>query len=256
MLCTSSANTLNFTKAQTPAKQTFAFRNMYLVIDIDTHKNAISKATGQKLYGGHMQLRVDGTSTNGPLIIELGIQNKIPSYVVKVKDLGVANTGKPISPQPPMRGYIRHVVRVGQTTLPNIWLFDHEEGTGLVADAWNDDPVYAIGTGSKPNSCIELLERVLQRLQLRVHSTVKVLMDNMREYYTSYSRRMVDRIQNVASIEVSPEDSITRWRLQRIEIRVFNVDFVENPQAPTLVMEDVVFRPEGRAVSEECCPID
>lgn len=205
-----------------------------------------------------MQLRIDGTRTDGPLIIQVGqppmiIPGQKLFFDVIAKDLGVANSGKPISKEAP-GGAIRDIIRVGRTALPNAWLFDHEKGTGLIADAWNDDPVYAIGTGSKPNSCIELLERVLQRLQLRVDPVVKDFMDNLREYYTSYSERIVGRIQLVVSIKISPADSVIR-AMERLDIRVFNVDFVQNPKAPSLVMQDVIFRPEGRAISEECCSV-
>ena len=205
-----------------------------------------------------MQLRIDGTRTNGPLIIQMSLPPIIPGYkpffVITAKDLGVANTGKPISTEAP-GGSIRDIIRVGRIALPNAWLFDHEEGTGLIADAWNDDPVYSIGTGSRPNSCIELLERVLQRLQLRVDPVIRDFMDNLREYYTSYSERIVGRVQIVASTQVSPWDSMSRPDMQRLDIRAFNVDFRQNPKAPSLVMEDVIYRPEGWGMFEDCCPV-
>ncbi|KAG6994082.1 hypothetical protein G7Y79_00047g083080 [Physcia stellaris] len=264
LLYTSRAYVLDFgsrevhKRAQAPANNTFPFRNVYLIIDVDPTKYAISTATGRKVYGGHMQLRIDGTRTDGPLIIQVGyppvgIPRSAPFFEVIAKDLGIANTGKPISKEA-RGGAIRDIFRVGRTALPNAWLFDHQKGTGLIADAWNDDPVYAIGTGSKPNSCIELLERVLQRLQLRVDPVVERLIDNMREYYTFYSERIVGRIQLVVSTQVSPADSVIR-AMERLDIRVFNVDFVQNPRAPILVLQDVVFRPEGRAIFEECCPV-
>ena len=62
-------------------------------------QRAISSQSGEPIYGGHAQLWIDGTETDGPLLVELGFNPKPPpAYAIRLKDLGVANTGKPFTP--------------------------------------------------------------------------------------------------------------------------------------------------------------
>lgn len=58
-------------------------------------------------------------------------------------------------------------------------MFDHQAGTGLVADAWNEDPVYVRGTEAKPNTCYEFVERLLAKMDLEVILNVTCGEDTM-----------------------------------------------------------------------------
>ncbi|KAL9596319.1 MAG: hypothetical protein Q9219_005873 [cf. Caloplaca sp. 3 TL-2023] len=134
--------------------------------------------TGEPFYGGHEQIWIDGTETDGPLVVELGFHPVLPpSYAIRSKDLGVVNTGKPIKPPPdyPDDPKARYTFTEGETMLINAEMFDHRTGTGLIADAWMEDPVYKIGTGSTLNSCYELLERIIRRMILHVDPVTKEL---------------------------------------------------------------------------------
>lgn len=75
-------------------------RNVHVVTDIFLYNKATSGRTGKPVYGGHSQIQVDGTSAEGPLIIQLDwIYRDRPAKLgIDVKDLGVANSGK-IIPQ-------------------------------------------------------------------------------------------------------------------------------------------------------------
>ena len=98
-----------------------------------------------------MQLRIDGTHTSGPLIIQMSLPPIIPGYkpffVVTAKDLGVANTGKPISKEAPRGSHTGYYTSRTDLFNPISGSLTTEEGTGLIADAWNDDPVYSYRDG-------------------------------------------------------------------------------------------------------------
>ncbi|KAI4185656.1 MAG: hypothetical protein L6R41_003984 [Letrouitia leprolyta] len=216
-------------------------------------KKAISRKTGKPTYGGHAQLWVDGTSTDGPMIIELGYNPAPrapgsppkPQYGIRSKDLGVENTGKPITPYP-FPGMERHIVTEGQTLLKNREMFDHQAGTGLIADAWLEDPIYRMGTGSKPNTCYDLLVRVLQHMHLDLDPLTKRLFENSTDYYTSHSRTMVQRVEDVVSVTMKPAGD----GRDEMNTRVFNVDWDYNPNAPELIYEKSQYiRPQQTLVT-------
>ncbi|KAL9012413.1 MAG: hypothetical protein Q9173_002819 [Seirophora scorigena] len=241
--------TSNKTSASASIINASAGRKVHIDTEIHLDKKAISQRTGEPVYGGHAQLLIDGTESEGPLIIELGLspvpQPPGPSmqvrYVVRSKDLGVANTGKPIRPYPREK-VIRYTIIEGETPLTNAEMFDHKAGRGLVADAWMENPVYEMGTGSRPNTCYDLIERILERMNLNLDPLTKELFDNSTEYYRSYSR-MTQRVQDVASLAVQPFGY-----LDETNIRIFNVDFVENPDAPSLVFEQTRHAPRPQTL--------
>ena len=107
-----------------------------------------------------------------------------------------------------------------------------------------EDPVYRIGTGSEPNSCYDLLERVLRHMNLHVDPQTKKLFDNSTEYYTSYSRKRIQRIVDVASITLKPDGP----KYDEVQTRMFNVDFQHNPDAPNLVYENTRRFPHQQAL--------
>ncbi|KAL8953343.1 MAG: hypothetical protein Q9222_000805 [Ikaeria aurantiellina] len=250
LICRSLANPgQEGNKALSSALTTHALapRRVQVVTELHLWQKAISLRSQEPVYGGHAQIWVDGTDTDGPLIIELGISPMAqPSheqkYAVRSKDLGVANTGKAIRPYP-YPGSLRFTLMEGMTTLTNAVMFDHQTGKGLIADAWMEDPVYRIGTGSRPNTCYDLLVLVLERMELEVDPVTKRLFANSTEYYTLYSMRMVQRVQDVASITTEPAGD-----QDKIEARVFDVDFEYNPHAPSLIFDKIDYRPRSQTL--------
>lgn len=224
------------------------FRKVHVVTDFYLYRKAVSQQSGLLVYGGHAQISIDGTDKDGPLAIELGINPRHGNskthlskalYAVRCIDHGIENTGKSITPTLYPKT-IRHEATTGETLLTNADLFDPKTGKGLVADAWMEDPVYRMGLGSTPNTCYDLLVRVLRRMNLEFDTLTKKMFDNSTEYYTEYSRKMSQRVQHVASLATQPrsEGMISVGVFSPdIKIVVWNVDFEQNPDAPILVSD-------------------
>ena len=66
-------------------------------------------------------------------------------------------------------------------------ILKHQTGTGLLAQVWNQNPLYRRGMGSAPNTGIDLVQQLLVALNLTVESSMALMYDNGEEYYTSYS---------------------------------------------------------------------
>ena len=243
-ICCSQAAHSQFRQASnTTAVSTVGPRKVHVITSLDFDKRAISLKTGRWLLGGHGTIWIDGTATDGPLLVEIGFSPLDSKrgrglWAIRTKDLGVYNTGKPIRTQPAARE-VRHVASTGSTLLTNAELFNHATGTGLVADAWNEDPVYVIGTGSRPNTCYDFVIRVLARMDLKLDSLTEELFDNSEEYYSSYSQVLVQRIKDVASVTSRPVNE----HFDELHTRVFDVDFVQNPSAPVLIWESFTVVP-------------
>ncbi|KAL8870766.1 MAG: hypothetical protein Q9174_003263 [Haloplaca sp. 1 TL-2023] len=225
--------------------------HVHSIVYLFPQRTAISRDTGELLHGGHASIWVDGTETDGPLILDLDftpapLPSKFGVTAIRAKDLGVAETGKPILPPPIGPDDREYTIFQGATSLTNREIFDHQAGTGLVADAWMEDPVYRVGTGSPPNSCYEFVERTLASMKLDLDPVTKERFRNSKEYYTSYSRQKIVRIPEVASSVRTPEGPFTK-----VNIRLFNVDFELNPKAPQLVFERTRFLPRSAASSAE-----
>lgn len=233
-------------------------RKVHLITDLDHGREVISLRTGDKIYGGHGRMWIDGTEHEGPLLIELGVSpiagrpGTLSSYAVRVSDLGVANTGQPRRGQP-KPGYVRYDIEVGETSLRNPEMFDHEAGTGLIADAWLEDPIYRMGTGSEPNTCYDLLERTLGRMHIALDPVTKKLNDQSREYYTLYSSRMIERVGDVASMRYKPTDQFEMPTVE-VETKVFNVDSEYNPDAPEVVYRRKDYLPARHAMLTAAAP--
>ncbi|KAL8655661.1 MAG: hypothetical protein Q9226_002960 [Calogaya cf. arnoldii] len=221
-------------------------REVHILTELHLLRKAISRRSGKPVYGGHTQLWLDGTATDGPLIIELG-NNPLPQrtpqnlYAINSKDLGVANSGKPI-PQEHYPDTLTFLTTPGQTRFTNAEMFDHRSGTGLIADAWMENPIYSMGTGSKPNTCYDFVEKVLTRMNLDLDPVTKNLFENSKEYYTDYSRTRNKRVSDVASVINAPSRYGTK-----VHTRVFDVDADVNPKAPILVYEKVQYLPSSVA---------
>lgn len=180
-------------------------------------------------------------------MIELGynILAKPPRLAIRVSNLGIANNGKPIPQQSPYgRDSQRFIFPNGVTTLTNAELFDHQRGRGLVADAWRPNPEYVIGTKIKPNDCYDLVERVLAKINLPLNLNTFLLFNNSQEYYTYYSQRLFQRVEDVASIEQWPSKDEPKSDV--VQTRVFDV--VGDPEDPRLIAESTSVRrrmPDG-----------
>ena len=224
--------------AEQPVQNQASPRFVYVITDVNSEERAVSPRTGKPIFGLHTALHVDGTATDGPLRIEIAVTKaatETKGYVIRVKDLGVANTGKPIGFWSSIQNSRRYVVQNGQTTLRNADIFDHDTGRGAVTDAWKTNPLYSRGTGSSPNTCIDLVDRILAHMDLDLDQSMSKLFTNGDEYYTHNSQRFVQELPHIWSIKTDlpngyePPAGIDTWT------RIFDV--LAKPDQPTLVVD-------------------
>ena len=189
---------------------------------------AVSLKTGKPIFGLHTSLQIGGTNVDGPLRVEVGF-NTYATLQLRATDLGVAQSGQPI-------GYWgisnsrRYVRQTGQTSLTNADIIDHQTGTGLLAQVWNQNPVYRRGGGLTPNTGIDLVQRLLGALKLPTESSMALIYSNGEEFYTDSSDSYSQTITNVWSIQQPIDNSTTSdW------VRVF--DLVTNPATPALLLD-------------------
>lgn len=223
-----------------PAPNEPESRYVYVVNDVDSTQRGVSPTTGETIFGGHTSIRVDGTSTDGPLIIEIAInQAAIESrgFVIRVKDIGVANTGKPIGFfGPGGSADRRYVVQNGKISLTNAQIFDHQAGTGLVADAWNENPVYVRSTGSTPNTCYDLVDQILDKMGESLDPSMIKEFAKADEYYTSSSdKALVQKLSQVYSCTTEFPDGYKPGPGEDLWVRTFDV--VSNPGKPNLIFD-------------------
>lgn len=221
--------------------------HVHTLLYLFASRRAISRKSGKPVLGGHASIFVEGTQTDGPLLLELGftpapLPSKHSVAAIRSHDRGPAKSGEPFRPTqyPDM---LQWVLPQGQTSLTNREIFDHRAGTGLIADAWMEDPVYRMGLGTAPNTCYDFVERTLRRMHLNLDPVTKKLFENSTEYYTSYSRQQNKRVPEVASIVEAPAGSYVM-----VNTRVFNVDFQYNPKAPSVEFERTQYLPRTAAL--------
>ncbi|KAI4233181.1 MAG: hypothetical protein LQ349_004562 [Xanthoria aureola] len=210
--------------------------HVHTLLYLFASRRAISRKSGKPVLGGQASILVEGTQTNGPLVVELDftpapLPLRHSIIAIKSHDRGVARSGEPFTPTR-SPDTLQWVLPQGKTSLTNREIFDHRAGTGLIADAWMEDPVYRMGLGTAPNTCYEFVERTLHRMHLSLDPVTKKLFENSTEYYTSYSRQQNKRVPEVASIVEAPAGSYVM-----VNTRVFNVDFEYNPKAPSVEFE-------------------
>lgn len=210
-------------------------RYVYVVADVDFNQKAVSSRTGKPIFGGHAQIRIDGTSADGPLLIDVAVNAKSTGLQLRVLDTGVANTGKPIGfwSAPNSR---RFVVQNGQTTLTNTEIFDHQTGNGLVADAWNDNPTYTKGAGTTPNTCYDMADRILAHMNEDLDPSMVKIFANADEYYTTYSSKWVEKVWQVWSQKTDFPAGYTPSEGEQYWTRVFDV--VSKPGAPAFIADN------------------
>ena len=189
---------------------------------------AVSTTTGKPIFGLHTSLQIGGTGRDGPLRIEIGF-TQYAMLQLRAFDFGVSQSGQPIGFWG-ISNSRRYVRQTGQTAVTNAEIFDHQAGTGLLAQVWNQDPHYRRGTGSPPNTGIDLVQRLVGALNLTVEPSMALIYSNGEEYYTSHSDTYEQVIDDIWSIQQQNSTSTNNeWA------RVFDV--VTNPAAPALMLD-------------------
>ena len=208
--------------------QPLPLRPVYLIADVDMEAHGISTVSGKPIFGLHASLQIGGTTVDGPLRVEVGF-NLNAMLQLRAFDFGVAQSGQPVGFWG-VSNSRRYVRQTGQTSVTNADIIDHQTGTGLLAQAWNQNPLYRRGPGSATNTGINLIQRLLGALNLTTESSMALIYSRGEEYYTSYSDTYEQAIDNVWSIQQSNSTSTTnQW------VRVFNV--VTSPVAPALLFD-------------------
>ena len=187
-------------------------RAVWVIADVSNTPAGISSVTGKHIFDLHASLHVDGTNTDGPLRIEIVVDETATfsqTYIIRVKDLGVANTGRPIGPWASIDNAHRQVVRVGETSLTNSGIFDHDTGRGIVVDAWKKDPMYSVGGGVKSNTCLDLVRRILVELNLELGDFMKWVFAGADEVYTVLVDRFVERMPYIWSERIELPRGVT-----------------------------------------------
>lgn len=216
-------------------------RPVYLIADVDMEAKAVSSTTGKPIFGLHTSLQIGGTAVDGPMRVEVGF-NQYAMLQLRASDFGVSQTEQPIGFWG-VSNSRRYVRQTGQTSVANEAIINHQTGTGLLAQVWNQNPLYQRGTGSAPNTGIDLVQRLLSALNLTVEPSMALIYSNGEEYYTSHSNAYEQKIDYVWSIRQPNNSSgIKEW------VRVFDV--VTNPDAPTLMLDSLNASVDGGTLTE------
>lgn len=219
-----------------------SLRPVYLIADVDMEAKSISSSTGKPIFGLHTSLQVGGTTVDGPLRVEVGF-NEYARLQLRASDLGVAQTGQPIGFWG-VSNSRRYVRQTGQISISNNAIFNHQTGTGLLAQVWNQNAMYQRGTGSAPNTGINLVQRLLGALNLTVEPSMALIYSNGEEYYTSHSDAYEQKIDYVWSIrQPSNSSGINEW------VRVFDV--TTSPAAPALMLDSRNSSVDGGTLAEK-----
>ena len=203
-------------------------RDVFLIADVSMDAKAVSSKTGKPIFGLHTSLQIGGNNVDGPLRVEVGF-NTYAMLQLRASDLGVAQSGQPIGFWG-VTNSRRYVRTAGQTSVTNADIIDHQTGTGLLAQVWNQNPLYRRGGGLIPNTGINLVQRLLTALNLTTEASMALIYNNGEEYYTDSSDIYQQTINDIWSIQ-QPNDNSTGgdW------VRVFDV--VTNPAAPALILD-------------------
>ena len=203
-------------------------RPVYLIADVDMEAKAVSATTGKPIFGLHTSLQIGGTNVDGPLRVEIGF-NEYAMLQLRAFDFGVAQSGQPIGFWG-VSNSRRYVRQTGQASVTNADIIDHQTGSGILSHVWKQDSLYRRGTGSAPNTGIDLIQRLLGALNLPAEASMALIYGNGEEYYTSHSDTYEQQINDIWSIRQPNSTSATeQW------VRVFDV--VTNPAAPALMLD-------------------
>ncbi|KAI4258489.1 MAG: hypothetical protein L6R42_005070 [Xanthoria sp. 1 TBL-2021] len=188
----------------------------------------------------HTSLHIDGTDVDGPLRIEIALNpgaTETQGYITRIKDLGVATTGKPIGNQASMDNARRYDVQNGNTNLRNSQIFDHETGLGKVAEAWKQDPVYSKGTSKTRNTCLDFVLRLMGELGLGdLDAAMTKIWLGGYAHLTHNTERFVVKLTDGWSIKVGAPET-PPW------VRVYNVLDNPNPNEATRLLDSRVETP-------------
>ena len=241
--------------ANQPAANAPSPRYVYVITDVSTTDRAVSPKTGKPIFDMHTALHIDGTDTDGPMRIEIAVNPTAldtQGYVIRVKDLGVANSGKPIGFWSSMQNARRYVVQNGQTTLTNAEIFDHDSGRGMAVDAWKVNPVYSRGTGSSPNTCIDFVDNMLAQMNLDLDPAMSKIFADGDEYYTYNSEKFVMKLPNFWSVKTDlpdnykPPPGVDSWT------RIYEV--LSQPDKSTMIADSsqVTYCTKSRKSKRDC----
>ena len=122
---------------------TAALRDVFITVDVNYQLPRLAP-DGLRCLGGHAALIVNGSSTDGPLQIEIVLGT---SLAMRVYDWQVANSNRPIAPNG-TAGCSRRVWKLGQVAMTNRDFMDPVSGNGLVMDLYRWRPGYLSGQNS------------------------------------------------------------------------------------------------------------
>ena len=148
-------------------------RDVYIIIDTRPGTEKVLP-DGKTVFFAHSSLWVAGNSQDGPLKVEYDSNPRIAPPLelglnLRIFDQGLGNSDKPIS----ARGG-RTTFHVGETTLRNTALYNHDTKSGLIIDKFNEDPKYRVGNkfSGDINDCNNLLRKLMDGLKLPVPTAV------------------------------------------------------------------------------------
>ncbi len=159
------------------------------------------------MFDMHTAVYVDGIDADGPLRIEVANNSQDTSArgaVIRVKNLDVVSTGKPIGLSGPPNSQ-RSIVPNGQTAVTNTEISDHQAGDGIFADAWKDNPIYTRGTGKTPNTCLDFVDRLLEHMNLNLDPAMSKIFASGNVFYSCAvpAVQVTQRVPNVWSRKLS-----------------------------------------------------
>lgn len=180
-------------------------RNVYIIGDVSPTAKAVSATTGKTILGMHTTIHIDGTSSDGPLRVQMAFVPATTQYTISVKDWGVANTGKPIGFWGESNSR-RYVVQTGATNFTNANILNHQTGKGIVTTAWAENPIYRRGGGVSSHTFMEVAVRILAFMGLVLDPAMVPLFDNSAEYFSDSSDEYVQEVEELLSTQVTSED--------------------------------------------------
>lgn len=150
----------NASNSSNPAAVSHAFgaRPVYLVLHVRLTGVQTFLPTYEKLFPVYASLHVNGSSTDGPLEVQLINHDQ---NIIRVTDWGLRNNDKPMGiPQP---GYLTDYFELfGKTNLTNRQILDPSTGKGLIHDVWSRNTSLAL----KSYNSIDFMHACIAQLGL------------------------------------------------------------------------------------------
>ena len=137
-------------------------RDVSVIIDI--FEDRATTPEGKSVFPVHSALWIAGNELDGPLKIEIGIDDEASDFDqnlhLRVLDETTAKSGKTYQP-----GAMRKVTTETRTRLTNQQFMDSLSGKGLAANAWARDTLYRTGRINKGNlnTCNNFIQRLVEQ---------------------------------------------------------------------------------------------